>query len=283
MATQICTHAPALAAIAAVALTGPTLLAQESIITPGATQPAVGNYTLRSQLRFTAYGQSPDNRADSSNELSITNIFSLAFAPTLSMDLTLPAIVRHTNSDTDSDGADTGFGDLSIGLKWRFWQDDPGPVDTRRLAVLASLEAPTGDDAFSSDSWDPTIGLVYMTISGRHGFNQSFSWKFTTGANSDPIAPGEGLSDLFRSDSAYLYRIDPAEYGEQLQAATYLTAELNGQFETNGDSEIFLSPGILYEAPRFALEAAVQIPVWQQVDERPETKFSVLFGLRILF
>lgn len=274
----------ALCAVGASVLHSPTTLAQESIFTPGATQPAVGNYTLRTQFRFTSYSGLPEDRADSLSELSVTNILSLAFTPTLSMDVGIPAIVRHTNSSlAEVDGTDTGFGDLSVGLKWRFWQEDPGPVDTRRLAVFTNLETPTGADPFTSDSWDPTVGLVYMMISGRHGFNQSVSWKFTTGANAEPVGPGEGLSDLVRVDSAYLYRINPATYSEQLQAATYLTAELNGQFETNGDSELFFSPGILYEAPRFALEAGVQIPIWQEVNERAETKFSVILGVRILF
>ena len=40
--------------------------------------------------------------------------------------------------------------------------------------------------------------------------------------------------------------------------------ELNGLYETNGDNELLLSPGIQYVTQRWILEATVQLPVWQE-------------------
>ena len=59
--------------------------------------------------------------------------------------------------------------------------------------------------------------------------------------------------------------------------------ELNGLYETNGDNQIFLSPGVLYEATTWALEASVQLPIFQDLADRPETDVVVVVGVRLLF
>ena len=47
--------------------------------------------------------------------------------------------------------------------------------------------------------------------------------------------------------------------------------------------ELFLAPGIMYEAHGWAVEASVQLPVFKELDYRPETEFTVTVGLRLLF
>jgi hypothetical protein len=59
--------------------------------------------------------------------------------------------------------------------------------------------------------------------------------------------------------------------------------ELNGIYETNGDNELFLSPGLQYKKKRMTLEATVQIPVWQDLDNRPESDLLVGAGIRLRF
>ncbi len=259
--------------------------AQEAINTPAPTQPAAGNWVLREQFRLMAYEDLPDDPDGSARDLSLRTTIQYGITGSLSAEMSLPLIGRQRSAAAAGaeDGSTTGLGDLSAGLKLRVWQADTGAVDTMRLSVFGSLEFPTGEDTFTSDSFDPTVGATFMVISGRHGFNQALSWKFTTGANASPLAAGESLSDLLKFDSAYLFRLSPAEYTSELRAATYLLAEVNGLYETNGDTEIFLSPGILYEAPRYALEASVQIPVYREVNHRAETLISVVLGIRILF
>ena len=54
-------------------------------------------------------------------------------------------------------------------------------------------------------------------------------------------------------------------------------------YETNGDHEILLAPGVMYEARSFAVELSVQLPLLQEIDHRPKTDFTVTLGLRMLF
>jgi hypothetical protein len=62
--------------------------------------------------------------------------------------------------DADLGGSSvSGFSDLQIGTKI-------GLVDANsptRLAMLFLVSAPTGDNALTSDSWDPKLGMVWST------------------------------------------------------------------------------------------------------------------------
>lgn len=103
------------------------------------------------------------------------------------------------------------------------------------------------------------------------------------GVDGDAVNPGDTTDDVLNLDASYLFRLAPATYGEEFAASLYAVLELNTVYETNGDAEAFLSPGLLYEAPRFAIEAAVQLPVAQDLAHRPEREYVVTLGLRLLF
>ena len=94
---------------------------------------------------------------------------------------------------------------------------------------------------------------------------------------------GEGPSDALWFNSAYVYRFYPAAYSSDSNGAWYLTTELNGLYETNGDVELRVSPGIMYEGRRFAFEAMAQLPLWDDVDHRAELDFGFGLGFRLTF
>jgi hypothetical protein len=182
-------------------------------------------------------------------------------------------------------GADDvmGVGDATVLAKWRIWQADSSPLDTARLSLLGGAEIRTGDDPFTNDAYNPVIGLAYTQVFGRHGINVNPSWTFTTGGASDPTYAGMSTADLLRYNLAYLYRLFPAEYSADTHGALYATVELNGTYETNGDNELLISPGLMYEASRFALELAVQAPLWQDVAHRADTRYAIVAGVRWTF
>lgn len=260
----------------------PNLLAQEAIFTPAATQPSAGHIVTKHQFSVYSFDSDPTGQGRHGTDVEVTNELLYGVTGDLSLSVSVAAISRYASSDAD-DADEAGFGDASLSLKHRFWQNDFGPVNTARASAFIGAELPTGTDAFSSDSVDPFIGAVFMLISGRHGFNQAVTWKMTTGDQADPTRAGDSLADLIRTDTAYLFRIAPDEYTADYRASLYATLELTGLFETNGDRQLFLAPGILYEATTYALEAGVQIPVDQHLDERPEAKFALTLGIRFLF
>lgn len=266
---------------AVLALT-PGAAAQEAINTPAATQPGAGNFVNTYKLRFTRYQDTPDGGSGSANEVRLEGLLAYGLSGDWSMSIQAPLTARSVSGSASHD-SDAGVGDLTLQFKHRFWQDDFGAVDTARASVFFGAELPTGNTGLGSESVDPLVGAVYTHISGRHGFNQALSWKFNTGGADTVWRAGDHTDDLLRFDSAYLYRLSPEEYGADFVASTYAVVELNGLYETSGDTEVFLSPGLLYEAPTFALELSVSIPVHQSLEHRPEAAYSVGVGVRFLF
>lgn len=278
------TRASCFVAAALGCVLAPAALAQEATNTPAATQPSVGNWYLREKVQYFKLGDDPSPEKREIDKVVATTTLAYGITRELSASLELPLALSFEDPAGPA-ASDTDFGanDLSLSLKWRPFQWDLNPVDSVRLAFFGGVEAPTGSGNFGSHSWDPFAGAVFTAILGRHGFNQSLSYKFNTGGDRFNTRAGDGPDDALRYDTAYLFRLDPAEYTAETTAATYLTLELNGLYETGGDNEIIFGPGLLFEARTFALEATVGLPIVQDVRERPETDLVVTLGFRILF
>jgi len=260
----------------------PLAAAQQAVLTTAPTLPSKGQVVTRHLLTFTSYDDGPVDGED----VTLANSVSLGLTGNLGIQFDLPYRFRDVEAvgappaDVDA----SGLLDADVSLKWRVWQDDFGPVDTARLALLGGVQVPTGADRFSSDSVDPFIGAAFMYIRGRHGLGVSGRWLFTTGdVDGAALLPGDTLADVLEADAAYLYRLAPSEYGDEFVASWYAMVEVRGLYETNGDAEAFIAPGILYEAPSFALEANIQVPIAQDLRSRPEREFIATVGLRLLF
>lgn len=257
--------------------------AQEATNTPAATQPAVGKLYLREKFQHFRMGHDPSPEGREIDRFVASTALTYGLARNLSASIDVPLEYEAIEHPDRSMDREVGVGDVLLQLKYRPFQLDLNPLDSIRLAVYGGVEVPSGDGDLSSDSFDPLVGAVFTAILGRHGFNQSVSYKFNSGGEEYPTRPGDGPDDALRYDSAYLFRVSPEAYGPDTEAAVYLTCELNGLYETSGDNEILLGPGVLYEARTFALEAAVGFPVVQDVQERAETELMVTLGFRILF
>ena len=279
-------HRAAAHAAACIAACATITTAQEATNTPAATQPAQGRWYLREKVQFYNLGSDPrpEFEGDRRSIRKVVSTTSLTYGllRDTSVTLDLPLVYATERIDGDREH-DFGIADLALSIKHRPIQIDLNPIDSIRFAAFAGIEIPSYDSDFSSDSWDPFVGGVFMAILGRHGINQSLSYKFNTGSGAPDSRAGDGRADALRHDTAYLFRIDPPEYTAETTAATYLTLELNGIYETNGDYEAILAPGILYEARTFALEATFGLPIIHDVNHRPRTHFALTLGLRLLF
>ncbi len=276
------THPFRALSVLAVAFSCGAAHAQEAIFTPAATQPAKGKVYVRQQFKFLSYGDDPTGLDRDIDEFaSLTNI-SVGVTGNLSFTLGVPLVYRETDAPSGDDDH-FGVGDLTLLGKFRFWQQDLGPIDTLRASIIGGLGVPSYDDELSSEGWNPIIGGVFTAVLGRHGFNAAARWTFTTDSEAAPVGPGKGIDDLLQYDLAYLFRIAPEAYTSETRGAWYLTAELNGAYETNSDHELLFSPGLLYEGITFAAEIGVQFPIVSDLDQRPETDFALVVGLRLLF
>lgn len=260
--------------------------AQEPVNAESGTQPSPGHVTLKEQFRFLSLDldDGPKNRRGPIRDYTLMNTAVIGLTPDLSMSLRAPVTARRRSFDVGGTDREQGVGDATILLKYRFHRVDHGPLDTTRIAAIGGAEIRTGDNPFTNDGYNPTLGIAATRIMGRHGFNGHMQWTFTTDGVADPTLPGMSTADLLRYNGAYLYRLSPAEYtAESSGGAWYAMLEANGTYETNGDNELLLSPGLMYEATTWALELSIQLPVWQDVSNRPETEYVLVTGLRFSF
>jgi hypothetical protein len=263
--------------------------AQESTRVPVATSPGQGRFYYRQLFSYVHQSDDPSPEVRTIEKLVALSRFSYGINSQLSINADVPLVYANERSPSNShhgrgQGTDEmGVADIPIDLKWRPFQWDLGPVDTLRLAFLGGVEIPTFDKDFSSDGFDPYFGVVFTGIIGRHGINQSVRYKINTNGVEYPTIPGDGSTNALYYDTSYLFRVLPAEYTASTPGSLYLTAEMTGIYEMNGDNEILLGPGIIYEAPGFAIEAAAGLPIVQDIDQRPRTDLVVSIGFRILF
>jgi hypothetical protein len=279
-------HATAMPAVAVILTIAPPAAAQMAFHTPSAAQPSEGTVLVRSILHHAHYEGEIDGERRDVEEMFLNTEIDFGLTNSLALMVTLPVGMRDETAGrgaaaVESDNA--GLGDAHAMLRWRVLTHDTGPIDTMRLSLLAGVELPTATDDLGSEHFNPMIGAAFMAIRGRHGYNAALRWMFTTGEGDHRDRAGQSTADVLFADAAYLFRIAPAEYGLNDLGAHYLMLELNGAMETNGDRELLLAPGYMFEGRTWAFEASIQVPLWQDIDERLETDVTVGAGLRFLF
>ena len=254
--------------------------AQQAMFTDAATQPSSGVFLIRTVGMYERFEDDNDLGLDRQID-DYTLRTTLFYGVTREFALNLVQPVR----ERAGDDAAFGFDDTMLMAKYRFYTNDFGPIDTARFSLIGGASVPTGVDAFTSDSVDPMLGGVFTLITGRHGFNADALYRFNSGDEDDAyVRPGSGPYDALRLDANYLYRLYPSQFNAANSGGSYYAfAEANGMYETSGDTEVLLAGGLMYEGSDIALEFGVRLPVYSEVDERPEERLGIGFGVRLLF
>lgn len=257
--------------------------AQEPTNAPSATMPAPGLLTIRPMVRFDRMSDDPTGAGRQVDELRQMVHAAYGIRPGLVAFAETSFVQQDIDAPGPTNGSEAGLGDSMLGMRYRFFRHDPGPIDTVRLALQAVVRVPTGDDAFSSSSFNPSLGVNLTSIRGRHGFNASANYTFTTGDTNQRLRPGDSLADHLRLTGAYLYRAAPASYADSSEDAWFAQIEVLSDIETNGDASLDIAPGVLYEARRWAGEFSVLLPVADDVDDRLRREVGLAIGVRLLF
>jgi len=250
--------------------------AQEMPGMPSATAPSPGVLIPRIQGRVWLF-------EDGQTLVEESVRLEYGLARDLSISAELPIYQGFFDAPRPSDG-DIGFGDMDLLLELRILREDLNAIDTVRASLFAGAELPTASGGFAEPTLNPCFGGVFSSITGRHGFDVSGRFTFNTGEGmTAPLFLTDLGDDFANLDAGYAYRIHPEAYGEERVAAWYLTFELNSVWTTGDNHEILVSPGLLIEAPTYAIELGVGIPLSMEVDPAPQVEFAFLAGVRLLF
>lgn len=247
-----------------IVVAAPAAAAQQTNLTPAATTP--GDARIYPESKFYWY-----SRDGADDVIELQQRLTYGFGGRSAAYLEVPY------------DFDEGMGDVRIGFKHRFLQHDIGSVDTLRVAAFGGLELPTGEREISTDSVDPFLGATITSIRGRFGWNAAATLHAT--GDDAPIqrSPFDVEGGLVHVAGSVAWRIDPVEYGSDFVAASYVVLDSNAYFGGSDNTEVWLAPGFLYEAPDYALELSFMLPASQDVAGRAERDYGILLGLRLLF
>lgn len=258
--------------------------------TAAATMPSPGIWTFRPQFHLESFGQRPNVDAGSGILSDNTTVatasmgFQYGLVRDWSLSFDVPLVWEREEDAAGDTDSSVGVEDFEASLKWRFYRKDHGGIDTTRAALIFGADIASGDsEHFSSQSINPHIGAVITVVRGRFGFNQDLHYQWNTGGSRENNLGGEGPDDHIMAGTAFVYRVWPDAFAADSVGAWYVTAEGIQHYETNGDYELRFMPGVMYEGRTWAFEAMLELPVIEELDERPEFQWGVGFGFRFTF
>jgi hypothetical protein len=199
------------------------------------------------------------------------------------------AVMHREMSMAGPSSSNTGLADLFVLGKYRLYR-----LNTREytfgIAGTLGVEFPTGDDDFTSETWDLQPGLFTSWRSGpwASDLNVSYTWNGFADRGRGGLNPGDELS----LDWALGHQFSIGD-----KASTSLTPVLElsykniradrasgSQVANTGESVFYISPGIKFTQSSFILEALVQLPAWQdQKGSQLERGTTLIVGARWMF
>ena len=281
------------------------LPASAQITTNTALPVAEGELIVRELAKFL---RATGDSSPMDRELSVTEIPTVAVygaTPRLALFGILPYLDKELDVTTPmgrTTRGDSGIGDFTFLARYTVRQWD-SPGETKRLAPFLGLKVPTGEDEetdslgklpqplqLGSGSWDPIVGSVFTWQTLDWQLDTSASYQFRTEANDFEFG------DVARLDVSFKHRLWPRDLESVSEG---VPGFLYGALETNliwqdrddvlgsGDPDSggftwFVAPGVQYITKRVIFEAAVQLPVVQDLNgDALETDYIVSVGIRV--
>ncbi len=244
--------------------------------------PAEDRWILRAQARYMS-------RGDDSTGMDAF-MFPVVLAYGLRSDVSFFARQAFSRRERVTAGAkttDSGFVDTFVFAKYRLYRLNTAQL-TFGVAPTLGLEVPSGEAAFTSDTWDLRGGFYasLRTQTWSSDFNLAYTWNDAFGTQSSQ--PGNEMS----ADAAVGYQLSLTDTGTMTVAPTVeLTFVKSWPNQQDGidvpeteETVVFLSPGVKLATSTLIVEALARFPVHNDVGAIPmEQNMGGLFGVRLLF
>ncbi len=265
---------------------------------------AKGEYLIREQLIVNQSGDDPSGtKRDRTETAAVTamgyginskwTVFGIV--PYRDIDLTLNSGGQTVNR------SNSNLGDLTVFTRYSAYQKNQ-LGKTFRVAPFIGLKAPTGknnagdslgtlpsSDQVATGSWDYFGGVVLTWQTLTYQIDTQLSYRVNNEAN------GFEAGNITRLEGSYQYRLWRSNTVGRIPDYLYGVLEvnlinqdknrINGVEDNNSNgTRLFLSPGIQYVTKRWITEAAIQIPVSQNLNGAAlENDYIARAGVRFNF
>ena len=192
-----------------------------------------------------------------------------------------------------------GFGDLKLFGRYTLYQQD-AKRRTIRVGAFAGVKVPTGkddqEDRFGrlpiplqsgSGAWGGLAGVVATWQVSDFEVDAQLGYEASNEANDFEAG------DVLRADVSLQYRLLPGTIRSSTRGFLYGVLEVSALDQSrnrvagapdsdSGGTTVYLTPGVQYVTPKFILETAVQVPVYQNLNGRAlETDYVFSAGFRV--
>ncbi|NOZ43099.1 MAG: transporter [Alphaproteobacteria bacterium] len=267
---------------------------------------AEGEFMVREQIIFNHGDSDPKTKARERTARTIVSVLAYGVNSDLAVFAVVPYVSKSLKAGASAIGRHAdGLGDMKIFGRYTLFKNNFNG-GSFRIAPVAGLKIPTGNsnrrDALGrlpisvqpgSGSWDPFGGVVitYQTLDFQ--IDAAISYTVNTGANS--TANGFKFGDVSRLDGSFQYRLWPGKLGSGTPGFLYGVLEANLVHQQNnhvngiedagsGGTRLFLVPGLQYVTRRWIAEAAIQLPVMQNLNGMAlRDHYTARAGLRFNF
>lgn len=188
-----------------------------------------------------------------------------------------------------SSGRKNGFGDFFFLMKYKAFRVNT-PDYTLGISPTIGISVPTGNQAFTSETWDLNMGVYASGRRGRWGTDLNIAYRANefAGDRADNIETG----DEFSADWAAAYQFSYNSTSEttvapvlELSFSRVMPNTLSGnEVPNSGEKLFYVSPGAKISTSSVIGETLMRIPVWQnQAGVQLEKEIGFIAGIRLLF
>lgn len=180
-------------------------------------------------------------------------------------------MVNYHFADQDARGEGTTLGDIELLYKYQFYRKD-GTGKTFRVVAKTLQTLPTGKkldlEGMSTGLYQGYYGIVAGYESIKYGISSELGYQWSPLNLQDEVRLKAGIGLPLLKPS---YPVNQVNLFFEYQAS-YFVEQANFM--------VLYGQGIQYAKGRFTFEAALQLPLWQQMEAAKIRQYSIYLGMR---
>lgn len=256
-------------ALIIVFLLSSSVFAGHPLITDDTGTQGKGNFEIDVKGETSKDKETENNISIKSESLKISTSFVYGIVETVDLSIELPYQWYKIRVNDTEIAKENGITDLSIDLKWRFYENKDG----WSFALKPGITLPTGKIDKGLGTGKPTYGITFITTKSLEPitihFNLGYSYMDYKNQEDKDILRKSIVKSSLAAEIPII---------NNLKAVAEIGVYTNPEKGTN-NHPAFATGGFIYDLSKnFSADAGVRFAL-----NKPETDFTALFGIAIKF